>query len=271
MRHWIIVFLVFVIMVSTSFAYGQANTKQLDIYTPSLTYYEGDVLVIGGSISKIIMDTPVTIRVYSSSDTVVDIAQIDVALDGSFAHTMIAFGPQWVSTGEYRIEAKYGEESDYTNFQFLKTEIRQAITSNYDVDAGNSGTFDVGYTIHGGSVDEILVDTHGLSLVLSITAQEAGEITMNIPKEFIDALDSNGNKIDFIVLVDNIEVGHTESNTDSANRKITVGFSDNNSEIRIIGTHAIPEFGTMMILVFVVAISVIVLVSFYPSRLKIVF
>ncbi len=219
-------------------AYGQ-ELKQLDVYTPASTYYEGDVLILGGSVTNIIANTPITIQVFSPNDDVVDIAQIDVALDGSFAHTMIAFGPQWTSTGEYRIEAKYGEESDNANFQFVKTEKREEITSNYEVDAGNAGTFDVGYTIRGGSIDEVLVDTYGLAIVFFITAQDAGEITANIPKEFVDAQDSDGNSIDFIVLVDDAQVLHTESASDSASRKITIPFSKDSTEIRIIGTHAI--------------------------------
>ena len=179
MRYWIIALLVF--GVFSGYAYGQEEIKQLDVYTPASTYYEGDVVIFGGSVAKIIVDTPVTIQVFSPTGVVVDIAQIDIALDGSFAHTMIAIGPQWTNTGEYRIEAKYGGKSDNTKFQFIKTEKREEITSNYEVDAGNAGTFDVGYTIRGGSIDDVIIDTHGLAIVFSITANDAGEITVNTP------------------------------------------------------------------------------------------
>ena len=239
MRYWIIALLVF--GVFSGYAYGQEEIKQLDVYIPASTYYEGDVVIFGGSVAKIIADTPVTIQVFSPTGDVVDIAQIDIAFDGSFAHTMIALGPQWTSTGEYRIEAKYGEKSDNAEFQFIKTEKREEITSNYEVDAGNAGTFDVGYTIRGGSMDDVIIDTHGLAIVFSITTDDAGEITVNIPKEFVDAQDSDGNSIDFIVLVDDVQVLHTESVSDTTNRKIS-------SEIRVIGTHAIPEFGTVALI-----------------------
>ena len=184
---------------------------------------------------------------------------------------MIAIGPQWTNTGEYRIEAKYGGKSDNTKFQFIKTEKREEITSNYEVDAGNAGTFDVGYTIRGGSIDDVIIDTHGLAIVFSITANDAGEITVNTPKKFVDAQDSDGNSIDFIVLVDDVQVLHTESVSDTANRKITVPFSKGSSEIRVIGTHAIPEFGTVALIVFAVAISATVLARSRMQILKPVF
>ena len=113
MRYWIIALLVF--GVFSGYAYGQEEIKQLDVYIPASTYYEGDVVIFGGSVAKIIADTPVTIQVFSPTGDVVDIAQIDIAFDGSFAHTMIALGPQWTSTGEYRIEAKYGENQKRNN------------------------------------------------------------------------------------------------------------------------------------------------------------
>ncbi len=269
MQYWVVALLAFGIF--SGYAYGQ-EVKQLEVYTPSSTYYEGDVLILGGSVAKILTnDPPVTIQVFSPTDDVVDVAQIDISLDGSFAHTMIASGPQWSKTGEYRIVANYGGVSDNAEFQFIKTDKREEITSNYEVDAGNAGTFDVGYTIRGGSVDEVLIDTHGLAIVFSITAHDAGEITVNIPKEFVDAQDSNGNSIDFIVLADDVQVLHTESISDAVNRKITVPFSKDSTEIRVIGTHAIPEFGVATLIIFGAAISAIILTHLRMPGLKSVF
>ena len=268
MQYWIVALLAFGIF--SGYAYSQ-EIKQLEVYTPSSTYYEGDVLILGGSVDKILADIPVTIQVLSPSEDVVDIAQIDISLDGSFAHTMIAFGPQWSKTGEYRIMATYGGESDNAKFQFIKTDKREEITSNYEVDAGNAGTFDVGYTIRGGSVDEVLIDTHGLAIVFSITAHDAGELTANIPKEFVDAQDSSGNSIDFIVLTDDVQVLHTESVSDAVNRKITIPFSKDSTEIRVIGTHAIPEFGAATLIIFGAAISAIILTRLQMPGLKSVF
>ena len=87
----------------------------------------------------------------------------------------------------------------------------------------------------------------------------------------MDAQDSDG-KIDFIVLVDDVQVLHTDSSvSDTTNRKITVPFSKDSSEIRVIGTHAIPEFGTVALIVFAVAISATVLARSRMQILKPVF
>jgi len=70
---------------------------------------------------------------------------------------------------------------------------------------------------------------------------------------------------EFIILIDGVQFPYEETKTNSQSRLITINFDEKESEetlptykIEIIGTFAIPEFGTMitMILVFGVIITI---------------
>ena len=66
----------------------------ISVKTDSNSYKEGETIVISGKVSTIITGTPVTIQIFSQGN-LVDIAQITVAEDGDYSHTVIAEGPMW--------------------------------------------------------------------------------------------------------------------------------------------------------------------------------
>ena len=68
---------------------------------------EGDTIVISGRVTTIILETPVTIQIFNGGN-LIEIAQLVVAQDGSFTHTILAEGPQWQNEGKYTVRASYG-------------------------------------------------------------------------------------------------------------------------------------------------------------------
>ena len=58
----------------------------------------------------------------------------------------------------------------------------------------------------------------------------------------------------FIVFIDGTEVQYQESTTKPESRLITINFQEGNSEIEIVGTYVVPEFGTVVIFVLALAI-----------------
>ena len=65
----------------------------------------------------------------------------------------------------------------------------------------------------------------------------------------------------FIILIDGIEVPFTETQNDANTRTITIEFEETDSDIEIIGTFVIPEFGTIASLVLAVSIISIIIIS----------
>jgi len=66
---------------------------------------------------------------------------------------------------------------------------------------------------------------------------------------------------DFIILIDGMEVNYDESITNENTRTITIQFEQGDSDIEIIGTFIIPEFGTIASLILAVSIISVIILS----------
>src|SRR3972149_5439945 len=155
----------------------------ISVETDANSYKEGETIVISGKVSTIITGTPITMQIFSQGN-LADIAQITVAEDGNYSHTVRAEGPLWSKAGEYTIRVSFGEGNiAETQFTFSpKTETSE--TKTFEVDAGNHGTFDVEYSIEGGTVKDMLVDEEIFALIVIIESTDDGSI--EIPRYALD-------------------------------------------------------------------------------------
>jgi len=251
---------ILLLTISTGTVFAQ-DAPMISLQTNDKNYDEGDRIIISGEISTIIGKTPVTLQIFSEGN-LLEIAQLTVAQDGTFSHTVLAEGPLWKNQGEYVVRGLYGERNvmevifNYTP----KSKIIET-TTNFEVDAGNNGTFDVKYTIKGGNLKDIIVNSDIFGLVVKIDAPEDGVITIDLPREFIGAEKQNGKDEIFIILIDGIEVPYQESVVLSESRVITIEFEPGDSNIEIIGTYVTPEFGTIAMIILMIGISSTVLIS----------
>ena len=232
----------------------------LQITTDDKSYVGGDTIVISGSVSTVIVGEPVTLQIFHKGN-VVDIAQFDVAEDGSFTHTVLAEGPLWANEGDYLARAYYGGHISETEFNFITKKEIPETTDIFEVDAGEFGTFDVEYTIRGGEVKDMLVDHDIFALIVIIESDDDGTISLDLPRESIDAKKQGGGDDTFIILIDGMEVPYQESITNDDSRVITINFEEGDSDIEIIGTFVIPEFGVIVSLVLVAGITTTILFS----------
>ena len=232
----------------------------ISIETDANSYKEGETIVISGKVSTIITGTPVTMQIFSQ-DNLVDIAQITVAEDGNYSHTVRAEGPMWSKAGEYTIRVSFGEGNiAETQFTFSpKTETSE--TKTFEVDAGSHGTFDVEYSIEGGTVKDMLVDEEIFALIVIIESTDDGSISLEIPRYALDAKKQDETDDIFIIIIDGIEAPYQETITDSNSRVITINFEQGDSDIEIIGTTIIPEFGTITMMVLAIGIITTVFVT----------
>ena len=232
----------------------------ISVETDANSYREGETIVISGKVSTIITGTPVTMQLFSQGN-LVDIAQITVAEDGNYSHTVRAEGPLWSKAGEYTIRVSFGEGNiAETQFTFSpKTEISE--TSTFEVNAGNYGTFDVEYSIGGGIVKDMMIDEDMLALIIIIESTDDGSISLEIPRHALDAKRQDETDERFIIIIDGIEALYQETITDSNSRVITINFEQGDSDIEIIGTFVIPEFGTIAMMILAIGIITTIFVT----------
>jgi len=245
-----------------------AQEPLISVQTDDNNYDEGDTIVVSGNVITVIGETPVILQMFTGGN-LVDIAQLTVAQDGSFTKTFLAEGALWKKTGDYTIVASYQEHQIETQFSYTPKSEAIVTTEPYEVDAGSHGTFDVEYTIKGGTVKNMVVDSEIFAVIVQIDATDEGTITLDLPREFIGAEKQDGKDDTFIILIDGIEVAYQESVVNSDSRVITINFEQDDSDIEIIGTYVVPEFGTIVMVILVVSIMVTIAATRNKLQIKI--
>ena len=269
-------FVILTVILTMPMAFGQEEAlgaQKISLTSDNTAYQEGDVITITGQIEKVIPGMPVTLQVFFEKN-LLQVSQVKVSQDGKFTDTFTAAGPQWQNEGTVTINAGYGGQDTELNIEFFKNTSGE-FTSNYEVKIPAGGTFDVQYTMKGGIISSMDLNQKNLSLEINISTSSDGNLNINLPRDSIDSINNNGQDIDFIVLM---YEGNTEipiqtdfKNTDTGDqyRSINIPVKNGDTKIEIIGTHVVPEFGTIAMIVLAVAIVSIIAVS-AKSRLSII-
>ena len=254
-------------VITTGTAFAQESL--ISVETNQSNYIEGDIIIISGNIVTLIGDTQVAVQLFQEGN-LIEIAQIKVSQDGNYSHILIAQGPLWKNQGTYMVKSTYGEGNiAETLFEYTpKTDIIET-TEDFQVDAGDSGTFDLKYTIIGGVIESIDIEPKNLGLLVKIDAPHNGKITLELPREYIDAEKQNGKDEEFIILINDVQTTYEEIQLDSTVRKIIINFEEGDSEIQIIGTYVIPEFGTIVMIILTIGILASVILTKNKFQIKI--
>ena len=268
-------FVILSIILSMPMAFGQEEALGAQVITltaDNTAYQEGDVITITGTIQKVIPGMPVTLQIFFEKN-LIQVSQVKVSQDGEFTDTFTAAGPQWKNEGTVIIKADYGGSSTELDIEFFKN-TSGVFTSNYEVKIPEGGTFDVPYTMKGGIISSMNLNQKNLSLIINIATSSDGNLNINLPRDSIDSVDKNGQDIDFIVLMYEgnskipIQTDVRKVETGNEFRSINIPVKDGDTKIEIVGTHVVPEFGTITMIVLAVAIISIIAVS-AKSRLSI--
>ena len=269
-------FVILSVILTMPMAFGQdpesLGAQKISLTSDNTAYQEGDVITVTGKIEKVLPGMPVTLQIFFEKN-LIQVSQVKVSQDGEFTDTFTAAGPQWKNEGRVIIKADYGGASTELNIEFFKN-TSGVFTSNYEVKIPEGGTFDVPYTMKGGILTGMNLNQKNLSLVINIATSSDGNLNINLPREGIDSLDNNGQDIDFIVLMyegnSEIPIQTDVRKIEAGNefRSIDIAVKDGDTKIEIVGTHVVPEFGTIAMIVLAVAIVSIIAVS-AKSRLSI--
>ena len=269
-------FVILSVILTMPMAFGQdpesLGAQKISLTSDNTAYQEGDVITVTGKIEKVLPGMPVTLQIFFEKN-LIQVSQVKVSQDGEFTDTFTAAGPQWKNEGRVIIKADYGGASTELNIEFFKN-TSGVFTSNYEVKIPEGGTFDVPYTMKGGIISSMNLNQKNLSLVINIATSSDGNLNINLPRDSIDSVDNNGQDIDFIVLMYEgnseipIQTDVKKVETGTEFRSIDIPVKDGDTKIEIVGTHVVPEFGTIAMIVLAVAIVSIIAVS-AKSRLSI--
>jgi len=260
--------IIFTLMLGILVFHTAEAEESLSVSTSNDVYYNGDYIVVFGSVKTIFENMPITIQIYHDTN-LITIAQPDVAKDGTFAASFYATGTIWNEDGTYTVRVQYtSTEMGATTFEFFNQVIDES-SEIFPVDIPNSGTFDVGYTMRGGEVNDIQMVQERYSLLVAIDANSNGNLILKLPKNSFDA-QNDGKNGDFIILVSKdhtnveenfVQVEYEEIAVSSDYRTIRIPLEEGDKWIEVIGTYVIPEFGSIVIIILVVAVSSAIIIS----------
>ena len=260
--------IIFTLMLGILVFHTAEAEESLSVSTSNDVYYDGDYIVVFGSVKTIFENMPITIQIYHDTN-LITIAQPDVAKDGTFAASFYATGTKWNEDGTYTVRAQYtSTEMRATTFEFFNQVIDES-SEIFPVDIPNSGTFDVGYTMRGGEVNDIQMVQERYSLLVAIDANSNGNLILKLPKNSFDA-QNDGKNGDFIILVSKdhtnveenfVQVEYEEIAVSSDYRTIRIPLEEGDRWVEVIGTYVIPEFGSIVIIILVVSVSSAIIIS----------
>jgi len=127
----------------------------------------------------------------------------------------------------------------------------------------------VKYTIRGGTVESIEIEPENLGLLIKINSLEDGKIILELSREYIDSKKQNSKDEEFIILINDSQITYEEIQSDSTFRTIEINFEKGDSEIQIIGTYVIPEFGTIVMIILTIGILTSILLTKNKFQIKI--
>jgi len=260
------VVLTLTLAICVSFQAAEA-VDEITLSTSNDIYYNGDHVVVFGNVSTFFENLPITIQIYQETN-LISVAQVPVAKDGTFVSSFYATGSKWKDEGTYTIRAQYTPtQMAETTFEFFGQAIDKS-SAVFPVDIPNSGTFDVGYTVRGGEVKDVVMNQERYSLVVETIMTSNGNIILKLPRDSFDAQNDDTDTT-FIILIskqnnaagDFIQVEYEEIAVSSDYRTIRIPLEEGDRWIEVIGTYVIPEFGSIAIIILVVAVSSAIIVS----------
>jgi predicted secreted protein with PEFG-CTERM motif len=256
-----------VVITGTAPIFAEA-LEPLSVILSKDIYNKGDILVVFGNVPVVFTSVPdLTIQILFE-EQIIEIAQIKVAEDGTYAKDFNTNAEKWAHDGQYTVKVFYTEDIfNATNFQFFQNVVTET-SSVFPIDIPNAGTFDLEYTASGFDIKDAELNQDRYSILIELTENSGGNLILKLPRESFDSKTGDGTDEIFIVLVskdnqsdDFIEVQITEIETTSDFRTINLQIEEDEKFIEIIGTYVIPEFGSIVIMILLVAITSAIVIS----------
>jgi len=248
--------------LSSSYAYSPSDAQSLPltVSTDKRDYSEGDVIIISGMVRSIVAKTPLTLQILDSQQNLVHVEQTDLSKDGTYTIAVKIGGSLWKNFGTYKIRAQYGFKNIVAQANFDLIDLVEPSKQAFHVDVGGQG-YDIPYVIQGGTLNDMEVDFPSLTLILSLNATNNGVISLDIPRDFMDAKKMDGSDESYIVLINGTEVIPSEVQDSLLSRNITINFLKQDSQVELIGTQIVPEFGSISIVILLISIIGVVIIS----------
>jgi hypothetical protein len=227
----------------------------ISVQTDKESYTAGSTVRITGEIADalIVEGRQVALQVFNPADAAYRFDPIVPEDDGTFSYSMPIGGPLGV-TGEWEVKVTYNGQVAETTFDLTGG---VAAPPTYQLKFEDQ-TFPIEYSSDG-TINNMYLRPLEKKLVISITDDAEGKLTITLPREVIDAVQGSTD-INYIVTTIDIQSGEetqvdiTESLTNVDERTIVIDYDEGTDLIEIQGTNVVPEFGALSAILLAIAV-----------------
>ena len=254
-----------VIFVVAGTGITSAFAAPISIETDSDVYDHSSIITVTGQIANIDPNyLVVALKVISPNGNIAGVAQPEVNTDGNFMGTFNTSGYAWINNGTYEITATYLGVDTTISIEIKDT----AETAIVPETAAATTTTDVAETISAYEFPEGQIayditcsDTSPSfrgnadddSILIEIDGTHDGVLTIVLDEEIIKPFEDGT----FFVVIN----GESFFDFTQEGNKLIIPCNAETERIEIVGSWAIPEFGTIAVMILVVAIVSIIIVS----------
>jgi hypothetical protein len=244
-----ILLLFFLIVPSIVLPIYADSSSGLTVSTNKESYQPGNKVIISGSVPQVINSSPVTIIVRNPMGNVYDVGQVDL-LNNLFVHDFVLNDDSL--GGTYTINVKYGTLSSQLHFVLNAGALSTIPVFDSEIKIRTNGTNLVKY-------GDVSVSTGDKTIKISVDMSKVTGSSVNqqyqIPKKVIDTPGGN-----IILKADGNQVLCPQSETGTI-RILDCTISANSTELELVGTTVIPEFGPLAGLTILVSVITVVALS----------
>jgi len=224
----------------------------MTVKTDKEVYSRTECIQVSGTVPAILEGIPVIIEVFGPNNA-------------KYLETFTP--PKYHPLGTYLFDFKIGEDGITGTYTVRATYGNNVVWTEFSLVSGvliGDEALQV-RSLTNGCFLSAEVDPDGKSLRLSVrtNAIEDGELQIMLPRNLIDAK-TNGNDDDFTVLVDREKANFDQTDTTSVARTLVIPIHAGAKEIEIKGTHVIPEFP----IVWIILIASFFVVSLYARYFR---
>jgi hypothetical protein len=101
------------------------------------------------------------------------------------------------------------------------------------------------YNLTGGKISNMTAMRENSTLILDITTNDDGNITIELPRNIIDSKNPKNQDEDYVVFADGQHIGAEQTITNNRLRTLSIDFEKGVNQIEIAGTRIVPEFGQL--------------------------
>ena len=248
----------------------------LVVWTDSQVYDHNSVIKISGHLRPENDVAPVLIIVTNPLGNVVTVDQLAADANGDFSLNLNTQSPLWKQNGDYVIKAQSGSDNrlfktKFTLISYDVGDVSECTNKEIAIVADNGGVYCLPFSSSKGTTlnAEGSLELASKTLSITIRGQDVDSIVLDIPRYLLDSKSSSGDDSDFVVLSDGKLVKFQELDSDADSRQIKIDYSPTRrGSYDIVGTHVVPEFGTIASLILVGSIgSILILGRSFSNRI----